>query len=81
MGVNHTRSKLQTKEQQASAKKPEDMTADEKAEDELERLSNNDPQILADSRLNAVIVKDVSSRMPFYEEMNWTYRSAWSKSP
>ena len=40
MGVNNSHSRLQTKEQQENAKKPEDMTADEKAKDELERHSN-----------------------------------------
>ncbi|MBR6058848.1 MAG: type III secretion system outer membrane ring subunit SctC [Victivallales bacterium] len=69
MGVNHARTKLQTKEQQASDKKPEDMTADEKAKDEMERISNYAPQILADSRLNAVIVRDSKARMPYYEQL------------
>ena len=69
MGVNNARSRLQTKEQQDNAKKPEEMTADEKAKDELERLSNNGPQILADKRLNAVIVRDSKARMPYYEQL------------
>lgn len=69
MGVNNSRSRLQTKEQQDNAKRPEDMTADEKAKDELERLSNNGPQILADKRLNAVIVRDSKARMAYYEQL------------
>ena len=69
MGVNNSRSRLQTKEQQENAKRPEDMTADEKAKDELERLSNNGAQILADKRLNAVIVRDSKARMPYYEQL------------
>ena len=40
-----------------------------KAKDELERLSNNGAQILADKRLNAVIVRDSKARMPYYEQL------------
>jgi len=69
MGVNNSRSRLQTKEQKENAKKPEDMTPDEKAADELERFTNNAPQILADKRLNAVIVRDSKARMPYYEQL------------
>ena len=69
MGVNNARSRLQTKEQKENAKRPEDMTPDEKAADELERISNNSPQILADKRLNAVIVRDSKARMPYYEQL------------
>ena len=69
MGVNNARSRLQTKDQQDNAKRPEDMTADERAKDELERLSSNGAQILADKRLNAVIVRDSKARMPYYEQL------------
>ena len=46
-----------------------DLPAEEAAKLEVARLSGVKPMIRADSRLNAVIVRDVSSRMPMYEKL------------
>lgn len=44
-----------------------DMEADEIAKLEAARLSGIKPMIKAENRMNAVIVRDVASRMPIYE--------------
>ena len=64
-----SRGKLQTDGQRAAEKPQSEKTADELAADELEQLGSHSPQILADKRLNAVIVRDSKARMPYYEQL------------